>query len=349
MSGKDELSYDELTNYGYDERINICMIGPSGVGKTSLLATMYKTLQRNLGKKFRFEPLNKEAFVILNAKYTSLQKMVDKPAYTRVVNTDKGTQDIQEYLFGLDCVANDGTKTKLILVNFFDTPGAMTSEMSEELEKRIQESEIIINAIDSGVMMKADYAEEYNGYAIVQRLLEENAFIDAKNKLVIFTLIKAETWISERENPKHTASDIGYFLRKFEEHCQCLIDLFPQSETASRLGIFCPVETLGCVEFSRVTKDEQGDELVHYKRVFGKKFSPRHVQLPLYFALRFALSGWCNKKGTISRWFSKIFGSYNEVLAALDEMDTEALQNMNTATIEPGFYGNPELLKVKNN
>lgn len=346
-SNANENNKKDENNHGYPQRINICMIGPSGVGKTSLLATMYKTLQSSLGGKFRFEPLNKDAFIILKDKYTSLQKMVDKPACTRVVNTDTGTPFIQEYLFGLDYVADNGKKTNLTLVNFFDTPGAMTSRMDEELESRIRESHIIINAIDAGVMMKADKlnAEQYNGYSDVQRLLDTCAFSDEDNKLVIFTMIKAETWIMDRGNPKHVEADVNYLLRKFGEHCQCLVDLFPES--AARLGIFCPVETLGCVEFSMVTKDERGDQLVHYKKTVGKKFSPRHVQLPLYFALRFALAEWCNNKGFFGKLYAKYFGVYDEVLSALGAMDAEAIESIVNAPIEPLLYGNQGLLRVK--
>ncbi len=346
MSKTDAINSTKNSDNGYKETINICMIGPRGAGKTSLLATMYKMVQQNLGGKLRFEPLNKEAFMILNDKYINLQKMVDKPAYTRVVNDEEGTKEIQEYSFGLDLVGKGGKRKKITLVKFFDTPGAMTEKMSEELEKRIQESQIIINAIDTGVMMKADIlnAEKFNGYARVKRLLEDNAFIDAKNKLVLFTLIKAETWITDRDNKKHVAADIGYLSKKFEQQCQCLTDLFPES--ASRLGIFCPVETLGCVEFSMITKNDEGNELVHYKRVFGKNFSPRHVQLPLYYAICFTLSEWCKNKGFFARLFSKAFGDYHGVLKVLEEMDAEVIQSIDNATVTPGLYGNRDLLKV---
>lgn len=348
MAKKDDEDVSVMNgelDYGYKNVINICMIGPSGVGKTSLLATMHKIMQSSSGGKFRFEPLNKDSFIILRDKYTSLQKMVDRPACTRVVNSDPGTQAIQEYPFGLEYVADDGERTKIALVNFFDTPGAMTSRMDEELEQKIRESHIIINAIDAGVMMKAATlnAEQYNGYAEVKRLLDDCAFADDENKLVIFTLIKAETWIMERDNPKHVASDVDYLYRKFHEHCQGLIDSFPAS--APRLGIFCPVETLGCVEFSMVTRDEEGDQFIHYKRMAGRKFSPRHVQLPLYFALRFVMAEWCRKKGVIGRWFSQIFGIYNEVLAAMEAMDAEATEHMLNSTVEPQAYGNLSLLK----
>lgn len=82
--------------------------------------------------------------------------MIDKPAATRVVNLDVGTTRIQEYPFGLDHVDTAGNREKIALVNFFDMPGAMTSDLREELKEKIAESQIVINAIDTGVMMKLE-------------------------------------------------------------------------------------------------------------------------------------------------------------------------------------------------
>jgi len=334
-------------DHGYKQTINVCMIGPSGVGKTSLLATMYKTLQNGTKGRFLFEPISQGAFDSLHEKYISLQGMLNKPACTRVVNTDKGTMGVQEYPFGLDYVAADGAKTKIALVNFFDTPGAMTSTMDAALQQKIRESHIIINAIDAGVMMKADNlnAEKYNGYSEVKRLLDHHAFSGGGNKLVVFTLIKAETWITKRSKQKGASSDASDLIDQFRNHCRALINSFPPS--APRLAVLCPVETLGCVEFSMVSRDEDNEQLVHYKRMAQRDFSPRHVQLPLYFALRFVLSEWCKNQGFFERLFGKIFGVYSEVVTALGEMDSGVIETANHSPVKPLMYGNQALLEVK--
>ena len=54
--------------HGYPQSIEIWLLGPTQVGKTSLLATMYHTMTQDLPKSFSFEPLEQHAFETLTVK-----------------------------------------------------------------------------------------------------------------------------------------------------------------------------------------------------------------------------------------------------------------------------------------
>ncbi|MDR1520546.1 MAG: 50S ribosome-binding GTPase [Planctomycetota bacterium] len=326
-------------DYGYGEHIDVCLIGPSGVGKTSLLATMYHHLQDYLPGNVQFKPLENELFVSLTRKYEGLAKMANVPPHSLAVDDSGGNMDIQTYPFGFNFVTHNGTPVKFLQVNFHDTPGGYTKTMPEKLTAKINSSQIIIVAVDAGAMMKATLsnANEFNGYKYVTHHLEET-FVDARNRLVLFVPIKAETWIADWRVARNMADAAGNpLIQKAGEHLAQALKLFTGFN--NRLGIVVPVETMGCVRYLATTfaPDGKGGEVIHYSRTHDE-FRPRHIHFPLFYTLNFIAAEFFRNKGILWKFFYHFFGNYKKLLRALEKSD------MGDSRPPVSFHGNGELL-----
>lgn len=332
MATKDDLR--EGRNYGYSEQIDVCLIGPTGVGKTSLLATMHQQLQNYLPHNVQFKPLNNELFQKLTGKYRELEKVADIPPHSLAVSDGEGTQGIQTYSFGFNFVPPKGEPDKFLQVNFHDTPGRYTSDLHAELLAKVNCSQVIINAVDAGVMMEAsrENALAYNGYDQVARILDES-FADARNRLVLMVPIKAETWIG---NCRSWEKEENALIRRAGEHLAPITKLF---NFENRLGIVVPVETMGCVRFLTAIPDGKGGEIIHYARTEGK-FQPRYIHFPLLYTLYFLAAEYYRSRGFLARWWHRYISSYTDLLKAL-----EAAEGSIGGTPPPmSVYGNSGLL-----
>lgn len=315
-------------NDGYDptRNIDIAMIGPSGVGKTSLLATMNHMLAATLPSAFRFSPIRDDAHKALKDKYDELHAVAKTPSKKRL-NTKGRRADngISEYAFGLDHQETDGEWKKLARVTFFDTPGAFTEQLNPELLARLERADIVICAVDAGVLMETDdsLGNRLNGYANVYRLLDKHVFgVDSNtvkhgrkppvNRLVLFVPIKAETWL--RDNPDE-------MFDNFKKHYAASHKLF-ERHGGKRVGAYVPVETLGNVRFSH--KEEEEDEVfLIYTRASGD-FSPRHVHVPLLYVLRFALAEHQRRKGIIETVLDFFWGGTKEMVKAMERIEPDS-------------------------
>ena len=335
MATKDETggTQDEK-NYGYAEQIDVCLIGPTRVGKTSLLATMHQQLQDYLPHNVQFKPLNNTLFLKLTQKYRELEKMADVPPHSLAVSDDEGTQGIQTYPFGFNFVPPEGEPDKFLQVNFHDTPGSYTSALREELLDKVNSSQVIINAVDAGVMMEAarENAVIYNGYDQVARILDDS-FVDARNRLVLMVPIKAETWIGDGQGGQNGANPL---IRRAEDHLAPIMKLF---NFENRLGIVVPVETMGCVRFLTTFPDGKGGETIHYARTNGK-FQPRYIHFPLLYTLYFITAEYYRSRGFIRRLFHRYISSYTDLVKALEEAE----ESIGAAPPPMSVHGNRRLL-----
>lgn len=313
--------------------ITMMMLGPNGVGKTTLLATMYQELLRlNENSSFTFLADNDTGIELDNA-FHMLSQIIRQPIHSRVEALLESTVGIHKRRFEIFL---HGTKEFDFV--FCDHQGAFVTEgKSGEADKQeflaiLQQATVVINVIDGAAMMAGSemFASKFNRPTLVHNLLV-NALNDEQDHLILFVITKCEKWLKD---PK------GYQLLKeqFEKRHKPVLNLIQQHKAQNNVvGVFLPVKTLGCVEYSRVIDYDGPDETIEFTLKPGLSFEPMYIEQPLRYALAFILSEYkrnLNVLDGIWWWWS-----------GKDKIFREAFSKFaNGRNKSFDIYGNPALL-----
>lgn len=133
--------------------------------------------------------------------------------------------------------------------------------------------------IDGAAMMEgSDFlADRVNSPMRVRDLLYQ--YKGNERCLVLFVITKCEAWIKNEEG-------IDKLRKAFEDRHKVVLNWL--GENPNRAGIFIPVKTLGCVEFSFKEGHGEQETLVFHKKT-NLKFSQEHVDKPMQYAIRFCM------------------------------------------------------------
>jgi GTPase SAR1 family protein len=309
------------------------MLGPSGVGKTSVLATMNNELARiSDPSSFDLRPTGatsnrlRKAFVELRG-IKKLHAHVPIPA--TLEHTEGPVEHSFEVLFG--------DRKELDLV-FWDTRGATmfdVGELGNELKTTLSGSCVIFNVLDAAVLMEGDacLSEEYNGHQRIRELLLD--LNGDSDRLVVFVLTKCERWLRAPESLNET--NVAKLIERFEQLHKPVLNLIQKRENMA--GVVIPVQTLGCVEFSRTQRNQKTNQQEFiFVRTPDADFAPRDVDQPLRYALAFALF-----KNHVGRgWWDWIF----DWLLGRDAQFIDSLRSFAKKRRKYKRYGNKSLFKV---
>ena len=232
--------------------VKVLMFGKSGVGKTSLLAAMYNSLQNWNG----FEDLkrNCEESHDLDAALDGLKKYIRTLADGEPIGIPP-TSGQKKFTF---TVGSHVSEHSLDIV-FTDMPGEW---LDEKLKKNdwlnlMQSSDIIIAVISSPAMMEEEqnYHDELNRPIRFQEYLNEAlrpANKDSGSKRIFLVPVKCEKYMNDEAMLSTT-------MRNSYRHHRA---------TIRNNGHFCyglPVNTLGAVVFDRFELNKDGFPVEHYK------------------------------------------------------------------------------------
>lgn len=303
------------------------MVGPSRVGKSSLLATMYREIYR-MKAGFELTPTD-ETQDRLDEAYCSLSRVMQQPVFAPVEDLVRGTMDFIEHRFEVGF-----NRAKEFDLVFHDIRGGAMMKSGSDLNavrEKVAQSQVIFNVLDSVALMEVDAVsgDRLNGHDRVYNLFSR-ALQAGKKYLVVFVLVKCE---------KYVKSPHGYnqLIKRFEERHRAVLQLIDElNERHRNVGaLVIPAVTLGCVEFKEI--DDDGNFI--FERNHGD-FEPREVDQPLRYGLSFAINHvdgnrwWWEKLG---RWFSghgKAFGQALEDFCSQRNVDFKK-------------YGNDALLEGK--
>lgn len=281
----------------------VMMLGPRAVGKTTLLATMYKELIRfRIHSKFDFMAVN-DTGIDLDEAYQKLKAVTAQPNFKPIGPLLSGTAGIVKHQFEIQF-----NNTKELDITFCDIAGGLLLSKQgcndvDEFKAQMEKSNIFINVIDGAALVEGSvlFSDSINRPTRVRDLLK--SAIDAQSKsnhLILFVITKCETWLKE-----HWLVNSDRKLREaFETRFKEVLNLIEGKQNV--VGVYMPVKTLGCVEFSRI-EEEEGEERVIFVRKPNLEFNPELVDQPLRYALAFALAEMDKNRGFWSRtyrWFS---------------------------------------------
>ena len=155
--------------------LNVTMMGPRAVGKTSLMASIFsETRDTVAGAGVYFRP-SLETSAVLTKKKLQLQSIFsnrtsiqDKPQTGAIEATSEETT----FSFEMGKVGRAHT----VNINIKDFPGEYLSSQPEKVEEFVIESNVIMVAIDTPYLMEDDgiYNEMKNEVQLVTSFLKKN-------------------------------------------------------------------------------------------------------------------------------------------------------------------------------
>ncbi len=280
------------------QEYRITLLGPTGVGKTSLLTSMYYLFEHaNLGIEHALQLTPElESSAIINRQLEALKCLQEKFEATGGVAS---TADEKEFIFELGRTA----KTPELKLIFKDYPGGWLVEPGklEQVKEYLKTSEVIIVAIDAAALMEAEGGISYNEDINKPTRLNDffkKAFQELEEpKLVLFVPVKCETYL--QEGSKNRAEDL---LKRIKEEYKLSLRYFDTLSDKIAVAV-TPVQTVGNVFFSHIEVDASAPSFMFSKKKRHDPYAPKDVDQPLRHLLRFLLERHLDNRS----WFTHIF------------------------------------------
>lgn len=282
------------------KEIKVTMLGPSSVGKTSLLAAIYhqyKTATNGTDLQIIPDETTKGS---LNKRLEELKKLND----FETTGWMRRTTEEKSYTFEL-CKRGGKTFAKLI---FQDYPGEWLNENHNEhqkVEKFLKESTAVIIAIDTPALMEKKAGVSWHkqrNYVDEVTYLFEKVYRELNApKLVIFAPVRCERYYLQADKKYEPE-----LLNRFKCGYDSLLNHFDSSSLISKVSVVVtPVQTVGNVVFNSIDIDETGEPRIIFNKI-SKDYHPLDSEQPLRYLLRFVLSKSIQSRWGIFNWLRKL-------------------------------------------
>jgi hypothetical protein len=170
---------------------------------------------------------------------------------------------------------------------FQDYPGGWLEKNQRKVQQLLLGASVILVAIDTPAMMELEehLHERVNLPTTISHLL--GTALNEKNdmdRIVIFVPMRCEKWVRD---PRKW----GDVEERFREHFQKPIRTL-EGHKGRVATVFCPIQTLGSVEFSRYPKEAIQDGIAAWPDFVksGERYAPVDCEQPLRFALQLMFS-----------------------------------------------------------
>ncbi|TGO02000.1 hypothetical protein PN36_32295 [Candidatus Thiomargarita nelsonii] len=285
------------------QEYHITLLGPTGVGKTSLLTSMYYLFEHaNIGIEHGLQLTPElESSAIINRQLEKLKTLQDNFEATGGVAS---TADEKKFVFELGRIA----KTPELKLIFRDFPGGWLEESGkgEQVKEYLKTSEVIIVAIDAAALMetkrKSSYNELINKPTRINDLFKMAFQELEKPKLILFVPVKCETYL--QEGTKNRREEL---LKRIKEEYKLSLRYFETEALSEKIAVaVTPVQTVGNVFFSHIEVDAKNDPSFRFiKKRRHDPYAPKDVEQPLRHMLSFLLDRHLDKDNR--SWFTHIF------------------------------------------
>lgn len=314
--------------------IKMCMMGPRGVGKTSVLTSVYNNMNTAVAGTAMHIKADTGTKHILDQKTDELKKMfksgnkLDEEVRPGIAGDDVVTT------FGFDFGIN--TQNVNMGLEIKDFPGEFVMSEPETIKAYIAESSAILLAIDTPHLMEYDgkYNEAKNRTSVITRFFQENVSALKERKLVMLVPLKCEKYFHE--------GDIAQVTQKVQETYQELISFLRDKENVNGMKgmhscVVTPIMTLGEIVFDCFGSENgtvaeamaYGEPLPKFPKYkyqkAGARYNPKYCEQPVYYLLSFVSKLYRDMKEDIEstgllRKMKKMFQQMPENDIILEEM-----------------------------
>jgi hypothetical protein len=308
--------------------LNVTMLGPSGVGKTSLLAAMYDQFD-NVSRDLQLLA-EEESQSDLETRLKELKSIV---TCSSIKLTDDVTQTFNPRSFKFE-FGQTGTAPALE-INFQDYPGEWLKqdEQKNKVKDLIRESVAVLIPIDTPPLMErgGKYHEDFNHPTQLNDLFK-TLYKDLDSpRLVILAPVKCEKYM---KNPPE-------LFRKVREGYQKMLNQFASENLLPKVAVvITPVQTVGSVVFSRVEEIDNQPIFYFRKPQPSDPYQPKNTEVPLRYLLRFLLKLHLDKRR--ASIFTRILDSFGGNAGLRNAVSRFAEPRPDEAEIVQGI----ELLKL---
>jgi hypothetical protein len=302
--------------------INITMLGPSRVGKTSLLASLYYTTPDVVrGTNLSLAPDIETEDVLMDC----VGKLKNLANYKEFSTNEgiEGDQAERSFYFKLGLVG----RPPALQLHFQDYPGGWIKRVQDsahdsielnQVKQFIRDSVAILIPIDTPALFAIDTEEcdRINQISTVSNLIEDvfNASLQSNSlpRLLILVPLKCERYMRSKED----SSQIQGLVR---ERYKRLLTYVNQPDLLTRIAVvLTPVQTTGNIVFSY---PDPKDRSYQYRPINDEiPFSPQDADQPLRYLMRFLLKLHLeNRRWMLLEGLRQLFTGDDKLKVSIDE------------------------------
>jgi hypothetical protein len=273
------------TTFAKASTFSITMLGPSGVGKTSLLTSMYEQFERTIAATELSLMPDDKSETLLQERLEGLKKLATAPAVEAGVGVGN-SGEVRSLTFGI------GKKDEpaSLHLQFTDFPGGfLAAGVSPEQRDRaydlVSQSYVTMVVIDTPALMEANqrWNDRINNPLRIGNIFQE-AYQDLKHpRLVLFVPVKCEKYVQDDVLARQ-------MIEKIKEEYHVTFNLFAAEVLRDFVTVaVAPVQTVGTVVFDSL---EVRDNIPHFlfrRTSAPNTYHPRDTDQPLRYIMRFLL------------------------------------------------------------
>jgi len=282
-----------MDNNAKKKQYYITVLGGRGVGKTSLLATLYKQFERLPEINLQILPNDHRTGLIMEDKIAELE---GNAANEIITGLGEGSGEKKTFIFELGLKGFQ--KEKEMEIRFTDYPGGWLrdEEQTNDIQKTLAISNVVLWVIDAAALMVqgengASYFRQFNIIDTEKKVLYDSIEQSAKmqgnkgkdgyKKLILLVPLKSETWSEPHQARK--------LLQKIEENWAPFLSTVRQADPdGERFAVaITPVHTLGGMHFDRVEVRSGIPYFIFRHKGEGSNYQPRYGEQVLAYSLTY--------------------------------------------------------------
>lgn len=300
---------------------DVVMLGNTGVGKTSLLASMYEQLTNSINDHIQITIPDMKTSYLLGESLNELKFMYKSDGLIPWVGIE-GTQEPRTFLFD---ITQKGQKKASFRLKIHDYPGIYcsvnaTDQQRQYLESLLEKAFLVFVVIDMPALMEEDgkYNNVRNSSFAIQEFLCNQISKFSRPCPVILTGLRGEKYVKEgRLNEA-----MGEMLKNYKRLIRTTQNL---SEIEMIFGCF--PQTTGSIIFDKfIETNSEGKKFPTYvfkKTSSNASYQPQDCDLPLRLLFAWATTASFSLRRDYwngFNWLRDFFDRDTEIIKASQEI-----------------------------